>query len=217
MKDASKIYVIGSAVYANWLDFDSVDNIEDADLVMFTGGADVFPELYGDFTHRSTYFDAIRDVKEMKLFERAKELNIPMIGICRGSQFLTAMQQNGKLIQDCDNHGINGTHKITTDNGGVLDISSTHHQMMYPYNMDDEDYELIAWSSINRSNYYAFGDVEFKDEEMEFDFKEPEIVYYPNDNALAIQGHPEYLGYDHSTCEYLRNLVNSKLFKHAEA
>jgi hypothetical protein len=204
-----KIYVIGSAVYANWLDMKIVDNIKDADLVFFTGGHDVSPEVYGDIQHPTSHCNWDRDVKELAIFKEWLKVDIPTLGVCRGAQFLTATQLNGKLIQNCDGHAIGGVHSITDINGNILDITSTHHQMMYPYDINKNDYELIAWSTYRLSTYYEFGDVKLGAFE---NLKEPEIVYYSATRSLAIQGHPEYLEYDHITCKYLRELVKLKLF-----
>jgi putative glutamine amidotransferase len=205
MKD-KKVYVIGAQNYANWLGMELVDSREEADLIMFTGGEDVSPELYGDKKHRTTYASAQRDITDIGHYIYAIEHDIPMIGICRGSQFLTVMQPKGKLVQDVERHAIGGTHKIKDIHDNILDITSTHHQMHYPYNMDDEDYEIIAWSHRPRSRYYDIDDYTAEDIG-----KESEIIFYPPTDALGIQGHPEHLDYDHITNKYLRELVKDKL------
>ena len=45
-----KIYVVGNSThYASWIDNHKlVDNIEDADIVLFTGGEDVDPKYYNE-------------------------------------------------------------------------------------------------------------------------------------------------------------------------
>lgn len=71
--------------YANWLNGEIVDNIADADLVLFEGGVDVDPRLYGDRIGRHTDKPEVeRDEREMKLFRKAVELNKKILGICRG-------------------------------------------------------------------------------------------------------------------------------------
>ena len=97
----------------------------------------------------------------------------------------------GKLVQDCENHAIGYTHGIT--NGEYeYDITSTHHQMQYPYNLDPKHYTLLYKSTGSRSSYYC-GPV---DEDEILKHGEPEIVYYhvPElPKCLAIQGHPEIM------------------------
>jgi hypothetical protein len=84
-------------------------------------------------------------------------------------------------------------------------MSSTHHQMMYPYNMPKTAFELVAWSEYFLSDTYLNGG----NEEMELpeEFLEPEIVYYPNRKALAIQGHPEYPGVEENTLTFCKKLI----------
>lgn len=210
--NGKKVFVIGADNYANWLPMEVTDKIEEADLILFTGGEDVDPRLYGDTIHPSTNYSCYRDNKDTEHYNYAVQNDIPMLGICRGSQFLTAMQKGGRIIQDVENHAIWGTHEIEDIHGNILEITSTHHQMHYLLDMNEQDYELIAWSKGTRPGYYALGDELLKPEEMEEGFKESEIVYFPKCNALAIQGHAEMLEYEHPTNIYLRKLVEDKLF-----
>lgn len=80
-----KVFVVGNSLnYAKWIDDHKlVDNIEDADIVMFTGGEDVDPSLYGCAKHRSTYSNLQRDLGEKAAFEKVKPTQL-CIGICRG-------------------------------------------------------------------------------------------------------------------------------------
>lgn len=185
-----KVYVVGSATgYANWLDAAITSKLEDADVVLFTGGADVHPKYYNEKIGNRTMVDSFRDVGEIEIYEQALALGKKMLGICRGSQFLTVMA-GGKLIQDCNGHAIFGTHKIETIDGDVVGTTSTHHQMHYPYNLPDEDYEMLAWSKAKLCSRYYNGDNQQID--VPENFKESEIVWYKKINALAIQGHPEF-------------------------
>ena len=69
-----KIYVVGNATnYASWINNHKlVDNIEDADIVLFTGGEDVDPSIYGQEKHPKTYSNLERDLKEKAEFEKMK-------------------------------------------------------------------------------------------------------------------------------------------------
>jgi gamma-glutamyl-gamma-aminobutyrate hydrolase PuuD len=184
-------------------EFDEVMDGTNIDLITFGGGADVDPLVYGH-KNLASYTSFIRDDIEGRMFNKAVTRNIPMLGICRGSQFVCAMS-GGKLIQDCDNHAIGGTHTIITEDGRVLDMTSTHHQMMYPW---PTRHELIAWSP-KRSARYIYGEEGF---DLSFMDKEPEIVYFPSTKALGVQGHPEYFNNpNHPTVAYVRKLVATKL------
>jgi GMP synthase-like glutamine amidotransferase len=203
-----KIFVVGSqAYYASWLNCVVVDSIAKADIVMFTGGADVDTLLYGEARGSLTFCEPNRDIFEKKMYEAAREKNKPMIGICRGAQFLTVMN-GGRLIQDVNGHSIRGVHDITFDDGDKIQITSTHHQMCYPFDLPRDEYKLIAWSSEKRSDKYLNG--LNKDIVLSKDFVEPEIIYYPKTKCLGIQGHPEALSIEGfpKTLTKLNNLVH---------
>jgi len=207
-----KILVVGGANhYASiFKDYTIVHSLEDADLVFFTGGADVNPELYGEERGIKTQVIRSRDVNEELIFKSALALNKKMIGVCRGSQFLTVMS-GAKLIQDVNNHAKFGTHKIKTIDGD-LDITSTHHQMMYPYNLPEEDYLLIGWMEDPLSTIKFNGDDETH--KMAFEaHKEPEIVRYHKTNCLCIQGHPEMQLKDTKFIARINDLISKYLLE----
>lgn len=202
-----KIYVVGNNKYANWIkDALLVDNIKEADLVLFTGGTDVDPVIYGHERNSKSYYSSRRDDQDIIIYEQARSLDKAILGICRGSQLLTALQPDGYLIQHVTKHAIGNTHPIEFYDGDLLEITSTHHQMMYPF--DIANYELIAWSSPSRSTVY-----ELSEGKTTTTRKEPEIVYYPEVNALAIQGHPEMMSIESPIIKKLNDLIQQKLFK----
>lgn len=202
-----KIAVIGPTRYANWIKkAEIVYTIKDADLVLFTGGADVFPAIYGHKKNPKSHCHIDRDNDDVLKYNEAVKLNKPMLGICRGSQFITAVQPKGYLIQHVNSHAIGGTHEIKFSDGDILHITSTHHQMMYPFDVDN--HELIAWSSPSRSNVYELSG---SDDIIEID-KEPEIVYYKDTNALCVQGHPEMMHLGSPVIGKLNDLLIEKLF-----
>lgn len=80
-----KIYVVGNSIeYASWIeDSKLVDSINDADIVLFTGGEDVDPSLYGCEKHYKTYSNIDRDIEERKWFKMIRPDQLAL-GICRG-------------------------------------------------------------------------------------------------------------------------------------
>lgn len=101
--------------------------IDTAGLIIFTGGEDVNPSLYGHPVHYTTYVNIAREERiELPIYRRAYERKIPMMGICRGSQFLWVMR-GGNLIQNVDNHTY--PHYVLDLTGGkTYSVTSTHHQ-----------------------------------------------------------------------------------------
>lgn len=99
MRKPIKVYVVGY----DWcnitsfllFDFEKVDNIKEADIVMFTGGEDINPALYGDVPHPTTHFTNRDDMEVLAFKDAPKEALL--IGGCRGAQLLTALS-GGKLF-----------------------------------------------------------------------------------------------------------------------
>lgn len=176
------------------------------DLMLFTGGEDVNPDFYIEPKGKYTSINKERDAKEQKMFNNFK--GVPKLGICRGSQFLTVMN-GGELVQHVNNHTT--SHEISVSGMGTFQITSTHHQMMFPFNLPKDKYELIGWSTYFRSNTYLNG--WNTEKELPKDFLEPEIVFYPKTNSLCIQGHPEMRSCGADMKEIALKLINNYLIK----
>ena len=185
----------------DWIsNVEAVDSPDKADIVLFSGGADINPALYGCKQHSRTYFNEARDTLEVNCYNKLSP-NQLVIGLCRGAQLITALN-GGKLIQDVTGHS-SGPHYITNKDT-QFKIESIHHQMMYPFDMDKNVYDILYWSKQLRSEHYLGDGVGTPP-------CEPEVVLYHNENvpvALAIQGHPEMMG----TCE--AHAVFNDIIKH---
>jgi len=200
-----KVYVVGGSIgYANWLpNHELVNNLEDSDLVLFTGGEDVSPHLYGQSKHPTTYCNLNRDIYETKLFKQAIELNKHVLGVCRGSQFSCVMA-GGILVQ---NQGQSGMyHDINTSSGETIRVTSTHHQAQFPFVLNDDEYKVLGWTT-NESKYHQGG----SNEELNPP-KECEIVYYPKIKCLGIQSHPEMVFppselWEKTMIDYMQELI----------
>lgn len=202
---------------ANWM-FNEDDGVvmnrvydlnEEVDIVIFTGGSDINPAIYKHKKHYSTYCNAYRDEVEVDAIEEAIKLGIPIFGICRGFQLLSAMA-GATLIQDVTNHSGHHNCQILTNNHPDLpttyNVNSIHHQMVNPFDMNPEDYELIGVCNPVRSNHYLNGANENVNMPME-----PEIAFFPKIKAYGAQFHPEMLGYNHPVCKFLREDIKLKL------
>jgi len=202
-----KIYVVGNSFeYANWMEGKLTNVLEESDLIVFTGGEDVSPVLYGEKPHPTTGFNIRRDTNEMQIYCKALQHKKHIIGICRGSQFLCVMN-GGKLVQHQNNPKY--IHPISLRDGTVINITSTHHQAAYPFNLSKEDYIIIGWGDgLSEFHLNGYGE-ELSDIP---NFKECEIVYYPHTKCLGIQGHPEHENYKYEDgLPYLQNLLNDFL------
>lgn len=213
-KDRNTILVLGGPVYArpfiqhgkiHMLDpstmVPAMVDLSRVKLVVFTGGADVHPAMYGEAKNPRTISTPDRDYKEQALFDRINKRKIPMVGICRGAQFLTVMN-GGSLIQHVTNHTITGTHRICTVDGEQIEVTSTHHQMMNPSGL----YNVLAWAE-GLSSRYEGGDSGVKMRQTRQGVKEPEVVYYDITKSLAVQFHPENMNQDTNGYKYFQKLL----------
>ncbi len=190
------VYIVGggwggySRMFANQ-GWEEKDEMADASFVLFTGGEDVTPSLYNERnTHSGN--NTRRDIEEIAAFEQALAAGKNLLGICRGSQFLTVMSGHS-LWQDVDNHAMGGTHEATlTETGEVVPVTSTHHQMM---RLDgDTEYRLMMTAGRTKVKQGG-GKVENQDP-FEKD-RDIEAVYYPSTKAFAFQPHPEMVDENH--------------------
>lgn len=175
------------------------NTLQDADLVCFTGGADVTPSLYGAEKHPFTGASYARDMQEQLVFLDAVDKNIPCAGICRGAQFLNVMS-GGAMYQHVEKH--TRSHTITDlQTGETIYVSSTHHQMMKP----SPDGLLVASSTLGGEREWFEGQVFKKDVSKE----DIEVVFYEHTKCLCFQPHPEFddEGYE-GMREYFRSLLN---------
>lgn len=160
------------------------------DVVLFTGGADVNPELYGHTKHPTTHTSKLSDELCLTVYNLAREANpnIKFAGICRGSQFLCVMA-GGKLVQDLGGHAVGFNHMVVDYEGNKYSVTSTHHQMQYPC---DVQHKVLACVNPPMStNPVMHINGEAVDVELPMDY---EAVWYPAIKALAFQPHPEFNG-----------------------
>lgn len=170
------------------------DNVSDADLVQFTGGEDVDPVLYHQHKHPTTNYNSSRDAMEQEVYLSALEQGVKMAGICRGGQFLNVMN-GGRLYQNVDGHGLHGTHEaIIVSTGEIVNVTSTHHQMMIPSKARTHEVLLTADVSTRRefmtpTTSLKLSIVNTPTERVGNDI---EAVIYHQSNCLCFQPHPEY-------------------------
>lgn len=176
--------------------------VEAADLVVFTGGDDVNPALYGKKPHSSTRWDDERDRSDIEMYNLCYEQGIPMFGVCRGAQFLHVMN-GGTLIQDISGH--QAAHSIIdmATKKSILS-SSVHHQMCEK----NDKMEVVAQHFSRTTRHYD-------NVRSETGYQADVEAYFYRDTAcLGVQGHPEYRGYagfGKWVMEKIRDYVNDNI------
>jgi putative glutamine amidotransferase len=122
------------------------ETLDAVDGLIFSGGSDLDPDLYGQGPHEETFgVRADRDRAELALLSGALERDLPVLAICRGSQVLN-VARGGDLLQHLpdvvgdEKHkhtpGTFADHDVTLEQGTRLEsllggraaVKSHHHQ-----------------------------------------------------------------------------------------
>ena len=160
----------------------NLEEMLDCDGFILTGGVDVHPSLYDGDTHYKNMpntFQQDRDNFESKIYKHAKQLQIPVLGICRGLQLVNVLE-GGRLIQDLGEaknmvhrkQETDKTHSIEVDSSSLLyrlsgvvsgEVNSAHHQCIDPLSLpsslktvafaDDQTIEAIEYSDASNKGF----------------------------------------------------------------
>jgi putative glutamine amidotransferase len=123
--------------YVNWLkgnnsieivelsaDKNNLNDLSDCDGLVLSGGVDIHPKYYNSTELNysgADDFNVERDQFEMDAFNLAQENKLPVLGICRGMQFINCIL-GGTLNQDLGE--LNSNHKGSPDKKHFVKISS---------------------------------------------------------------------------------------------
>lgn len=185
--------------------------MDGVDAVVFWGGSDIHPSLYGEkdvgtWTGVGSGPSA-RDLFEVRAAKWCIMNGIPMIGVCRGMQLLCAMA-GGTLIQDVTHHN-HGYHNIRTHDDKVFSVTSAHHQMLFPWNVE---HTLLAWSEKPLSKHYYNGkNCPIGQAQTS---REPEAIYFPKIKGIGIQGHPEWMNATDEAVLWFNKEIASMMYDH---
>lgn len=236
-KELVKVFIVHhgrsrGSEYSKWIDADpfmrTVKTPDEADVLVFTGGADISPAIYHQPAHAKTYSSMDRDRHEIAMF--CMGLDKLKVGICRGAQLLNALS-GGSIIQHVEGHA-SGPHNIELmrENGAILrNVPSTHHQMMLPSpNVEDRVILALAKDDDDKNNFITNPMKKYVPEVMArqkwpflnryraSDFnpltQDLEIVFYSSTRSLCVQSHPEKF----SSPPYFTAYVNSLIVSLAE-
>lgn len=192
-----KAYVLPGAMYGMCValmaeaGFSRADTVEEADVVVFIGGADVSPDLYNQRKLPCTGNDPERDKRELEIFNACKERGQVMFGICRGAQFLH-VANGGQLWQDVNNHAGTDHWIYDIEEDVIIPANSYHHQMIALSQGSDLEVLAVCRDQIG---------TRFKSDSMVIDLEkegtncaveiEIEAGYYNKSRCFFVQGHPE--------------------------
>lgn len=176
------------------------------DGLLFTGGQDVAPSMYNELPINDSVVPCEeRDNMESIVLKLAMKMDIPILAICRGIQFINAYL-GGSLYQDIP----------TQYSTNII------HQMSKPYDRtahnvsivkDSPLYSLLQTELLGVNSYHHQAVKELTTMAMPMAFSEDglcEAFYVPNKKFIwALQWHPE-LSYetDENSMAIFRHFVN---------
>jgi putative glutamine amidotransferase len=176
------------------------------DGLIFSGGGDINPSLYGDCGHPTLYMmDSERDQCELALAKLALSSDVPTLGICRGMQILNVASGGSLVAHVPDLYGEAVEHRLdhprrsiehvvrvdsTTRLEKILEateisVISWHHQAV---KMLPDCWQALAWASD--------GLIEA-------------IEHQHHPWLIAVQWHPEMSPLDSKHARLFRSLVEA--------
>jgi len=170
--------------------------LEKLDGILFSGGTDIDPQYYNDLPRYGLgAIDVKRDQHEFALAKKVLfETNLPVLGICRGIQLLTAIT-GGSMFQDLQRErpkGLNHTVKNIAKHHPVHPVTIKRDSLMF----DIFQNECIQ---VNSFNHQAVKDV---GEGFEVTMTAPDglvegIEMTGERFVCAVQWHPEMMVVKH--------------------
>lgn len=105
---------------------EAIDTLAECHALVITGGGDVNPRLYGATPHGQTQSPtAGRDYRELTLLGAARDMGIPVLGICRGMQVI-AVEAGGTLYQHIPDKVKHSHHDCSMMNVETVEGSLVH-------------------------------------------------------------------------------------------
>ncbi len=159
----------------------TIPELEYCDGLVLSGGIDIHPSLYGmqeGYAHQPEKFYLERDGFEKALFEKAQQMQMPVLGICRGLQLINCVL-GGSLQRDIGDSK-NALHKVEDVVDKIhftniqkdsllqgimkterITVNSAHHQavervaadMQVSATSDDGIIEALEWKNKNNKPF----------------------------------------------------------------
>jgi putative glutamine amidotransferase len=150
-----------------------ISKIYESKLVIFSGGEDINPEIYGQ-ENRHSSFNPDRDKKELEVLDLALRLNKKILGVCRGHQLINAYL-GGILAQDL-------WQELKTWHGGGHELIFTTQdsiiKKMFKNGVNSMHHQGVIKTGGGLTSTSEFGGV---------------IESCESENIITVQFHPEFM------------------------
>lgn len=117
---------------------ENLDDIRKCSGILLSGGVDTHPRFYNnsrtDYPNAPEIFMEERDLFETDIFQRSREMKLPLLAICRGMQ-LANICLGGTLVQDLQEAGTSN-HRKQKEQDGIHEITIEKDSFLYRMNQD---------------------------------------------------------------------------------
>ncbi len=169
---------------------EAAEILEKCSGLVLTGGPDVNPEYYGKISDTSRCeMDKYRDSLEFSLIQKAMQMQIPILAICRGEQILNVYMGGSLIVDIPDDFDTSVKHRTDGGYNAIHPIKISEKSLLFAISEKNSD-------SVNTNHHQAvrqlatcFVATAFADDgiieayEWKFKIGKPFL--------LAVQWHPE--------------------------
>ncbi len=174
--------------------------------LIVTGGEDVHPSFYGEeITSDKVEVSSERDFLEIGLIKKAKEREIPVLGICRGPQVIN-VAFGGSLYQDLSlrkeftlDHTHTGNPKYSNRHEIILNENSSLHRIIG---------KKEIWVNTYHHQIIKKLSPEFVATAWTKEDEVIEGIEHTSSKIIAVQWHPEMMMEEESAQKLFKWLIN---------
>ena len=168
-----------------------IDTLEKFDGLLITAGVDIDPRIYG--ASKSDYVNETnieRDQFEIALLEKARQLDAPVLAICRGHQIFN-VGSGGSLLQHLDNrerHRARRGKTSSDSDAGWHNVELTKNTLLYNITNSTQIYTNSRHHQAVLSNDIAPGLIAsaYSEQDVIEALEDPSMTW-----GLSVQWHPE--------------------------
>lgn len=168
------------------------ENLDEFDMIVFTGGADINPEYYGEKNKLSSWLNKTRDEVEFSVFYKTRHTHYHF-GICRGLQLL-AVANGVPLWQDIRGHACSPHHMKVVPGAGewagkvIQGVTSAHHQALRI--TEGNEHRVLAYTEFTDPvTAMRVTDLQTVSVPLQ---RVVEAAWFEGTKCFGVQGHPEY-------------------------